>query len=77
MNEMDEKREPLNNSLKLIALGKKRFSLWKKQNDNPKHVSLRKRGLSCFEEQLPLRRNGELGQNHTHIDTNYHDEDNK
>jgi hypothetical protein len=41
MNEMDEKKEPLNNSFKLIALGKKRFSLWKKQNDNPKHVSLR------------------------------------
>jgi hypothetical protein len=24
-----------------------------------------------------LRRNGELGRNHTHIGTNYHDENNK
>jgi hypothetical protein len=57
MNEMDEKKEPLNNFFKLNALGKRRFSLGKKQNGNPNHVSLRKTGLSCFEEQLPLRRN--------------------
>jgi hypothetical protein len=57
MNEMDEKKEPLNKIFKLNALGKKRSSLGKKQNGNPNHVSLRKRGSSCFEEQLPLKRN--------------------
>jgi hypothetical protein len=45
MNEMDGKKKPLSNFFKLNALGKKRFSLGKKQNNNPNHVSLKEKGI--------------------------------
>jgi hypothetical protein len=53
MDNMDELLLFLENFFKLNVLGKKGFFSKKRQNGSSNHIPLRRRGLSCLEEQLP------------------------
>jgi len=54
MDNMDDFFFFLENFFKLNVPGRKEFFSKKRQNGSSNHIPLRRRGLSCLGEQLPL-----------------------
>jgi hypothetical protein len=62
---MEGKKKPLANFFKLDALGRKGFSLGRRQNGSPNHVLLGRRGLNCVKEQVQKNTRGKFCSNQT------------